>query len=209
MKVFLGCPMGENIIPQTALAILGLVGTSKLGAVSFSQDGYIDRNHNGIVGNALKLGMDAILFVDSDHEFPADSLDRLIARNKDIVGCQYRMRQTPWGLMPPCSLNGNPDELDHGCQEVEWLPSGLMLVRTDVFRKLPFPWFPNLYGKKLEDFVGSDMSFCRKARGLGGYKVWCDFDLSDKVTHITRVSVRRDGTFVHPGTSLDGICEVG
>jgi len=71
------------------------------------------------------------------------------------------------------------------------------------------PLVPQPVWEEVEDFVGSDRSFSRKVRGLGGYKLWCDFDLSDKVTHITRVSVRRDGTFVHPGTSLDGICEVG
>lgn len=196
MKVLLAVPCGEDIVAQTSICLVALAASTKLAGAVFSVDGYIDRNHNSLASTALKMDCDAILFVDSDHEFPQDSLDRLIARRKDVVGCQYRMRQDPWELMPPTS-----GDL-HGCQEVEWIPSGLMLVKTDVFRKVSFPWFPNLYGKSQEEFVGSDRSFCRKVKGLGGYSIWCDYDLSDKVTHIARVAMRRDGTFHSPGKQI-------
>ena len=203
MRVFLACPMGETILPQTALCIQGMSEGGDVTSLSFSQDAYIDRNHNYLVETSLSLGMDATLFVDSDHEFPLDALKRLKQRNKDIVGCQYRMRAEPWPLMPECSLGGDPSVLDHGCKEVEWLASGLMLVRNSVFEKVSYPWFPNLYGKSGTDFVGSDRSFCRKARGLGGYKIWCDFDLSNKVTHLCRVALRRDGEIVQPGKTIE------
>ena len=86
-----------------------------------------------------------------------------------------------------------------GLREVEWLPSGVMLVRAPVFGKIPFPWFPNLYGKTGEDFVGSDRSFCRKARGLAGLSIFCDYDLSREVTHIASVALAFDGTIKSVG----------
>ena len=91
------------------------------------------------------------------------------------------------------------DGSETGVREVEWLASGAMLVRRKVFEYVPFPWFPNLYGKKVEDFVGSDRSFCRKAKHKD-FKIWCDYDLSRKVTHIAEVALTFEGNIIQPGT---------
>ena len=193
MKIYVGVPCGGSILPATAICLVAAVSATKLHRFVFQQDTYCDRGHNAIAEHALKTGSDAVMFLDSDQEFPADTIDRLAAHRKDIVGCAYRRRQHPFPLMP----DGTGDET--GLREVEWLPSGVMLVRASVFEKIPFPWFPNLYGKTGEDFVGSDRSFCRKARGLGGFKIFCDYDLSREVTHIASVALAFDGTIKSVG----------
>ena len=193
VKIFVGIPCGAGILPTTTMCLVGVVASTQLHAIVTEQDTYCDRSHNGIVEHALKLGSDAIMFIDSDQEFPAHTINRLAAHKKDIVGCAYRRRQPPFPLMP----DSTGDET--GLREVEWLPSGVMLVRASVFEKIPFPWFPNLYGKKGEDFVGSDRSFCRKARGLAGLSIFCDYDLSREVTHIASVALAFDGTIKSVG----------
>lgn len=187
MKIYVGMPCGGSIIPSTAMCLVAAVSATHLHRVSMQQDTYCDRSHNAIVEHALETGSDAVMFFDSDQEFPQDTITRLAAHNKPIVGCAYRGRQT-MQLMPPS------DGTETGLREVEWLPSGVMLVRRAVFEKVPFPWFPNLYGKKGEDFVGSDLSFCRKAKGLGGFKIFCDYDLSREVTHIASVALTFGGS---------------
>lgn len=185
MKVYVGMPCGETIMTRTAICLTGLTGSRHIGAMTLQMDTYCDRNHNLLVQGMLELPqMDALLFVDSDQEFPVDALDRLVDRKRDIVGAAYRCRQPPHMMMP------QGDGV--GLKEVDWLPSGLMLVRRPVFEKIGFPWFPNITGKQPEEFVGSDVVFCRKAH-LHGFKIWCDYDLSREVTHLTTIPLTFDG----------------
>src|SRR3546814_17457828 len=48
-----------------------------------------------LVAEAVMWGADYILWMDSDHVFPAESLCRLWARNVDIVGVNYSRRCSP------------------------------------------------------------------------------------------------------------------
>lgn len=190
MRIYLATPCGGSILPATAICLMAMISETKLHRLNLYQDTYCDRAHNAIVEHALDTGSEAVIFIDSDQEFPADTANRLAARKKDIVGCAYRRRQAPFPLMP----EGDGE----GCQEVDWIPSGVMLVRTEVFKKMPFPWFPNFYGKKVEDFVGSDRSFCRRARS-NGFKIFCDYDLSRQITHIASVALTFDGSIQSVG----------
>lgn len=193
MKIFLGTPCGGSIVPSTALCLTGAVmaSTKLMHRFNFWQDTYCDRAHNAIVEHALEVGSDAVMFIDSDQEFPLDTINRLVAHGKDIVGCAYRMRQHPFPLMP--------DGTGVGLKPVEWLPSGVMLVRRRVFEEIPFPWFPNISGKSVGEFVGSDRVFCRKAAAKG-FKIFCDYDLSRQVTHIASVALAFDGSIQSPGS---------
>ena len=42
------------------------------------------------------MSADEILWVDTDMQFPEDALLRLLAHDKDIVGCNYRTRTPPY-----------------------------------------------------------------------------------------------------------------
>ena len=176
-------PCGGSVLPPTVICLTALTASKHCYQMYLHQDTYCDRGHNQIAADALETQADAVLFLDSDQEFPPDTLDRLVARNKDIVGATYRFRQPPFALM---------GEEGQGLVEREFIPSGVMLVRRKVFETISYPWFPNIYGKKPSDFVGSDVSFCRKARGLGGFKIWCDYDLSRQVTHIASIPLTFD-----------------
>jgi hypothetical protein len=193
VKIYVGMPCGETIQSRTAICLVALVASSRIHRLNLHMDTYCDRGHNSIVSHALETGADAIMFIDSDQEFPADALNRLEAHNLPVVGATYRKRQPPHDLMGLWPGGEPYIGTPVGFQEVQWIPSGLMLVRREVFEKTPYPWFGNLYGKKPEEFVGSDIAFCRKARALGGYKVHCDFDLSRQVTHLAQVPLTYGG----------------
>lgn len=180
MKIYVGVPCGGSILTKTVNCLIGVVTNTKLHRLVFQDDTYCDRGHNELVAHAIESGADALMFFDSDQEFPDDTIERLAAHNKDIVGCAYRRRQPPFPLMP------DSDGTETGLKEVDWLPSGVMLVKTKVFKEIAFPWFPNLYGKKPEDFIGSDLSFCRKAK-FAGFNIFCDYTLSREVTHLVTI----------------------
>ena len=61
-----------------------------------------------------------------------------------------------------------------GILEVGTLGSGLLLIPTTVFDKVPPPWYEDEYdGIRLKS--SCDLSFCRKARGCG-VRIYCDWD---------------------------------
>src|SRR5687767_11419936 len=58
----------------------------------------IAMNRMAIAENAMRWGAEYLLWIDSDHVFPADTLDRLLRRNLAVVGCNQPRRG--FGLPP-------------------------------------------------------------------------------------------------------------
>jgi len=114
-------------------------------------------------------------------EFPADSLIRLLSHQKDIVGCNYMRRNPPYS--PTASgMDGKPIMFGTGLVEAKIVPTGLLLIHMDVFKKLTFPWFETPYNDGVK--FGEDNMFCAKAILNCGYKIWCDLDLSNDINHL-------------------------
>jgi hypothetical protein len=138
----------------------------------------------------MEAGATHVLWLDSDMRFPKDALGRLLAHGEPIVGANYTTRRPPY--LPTAEtaegyLFGSPD-LD-GLVEVSHLGMGLLLVDTDVFRKIGEPYFALGYNRQDGSYVGEDFYFCKKARDHG-YKVYVDQTLSREVRHIGETEFR-------------------
>jgi hypothetical protein len=74
---------------------------------------------------------------------------------------------------------------DTGCREVHFVATGMLMISRKVFEKMLPPWFHTT--EELKDgklrYVGNDANFCFDAQ-KAGFKVWCDFFTSRKVSHI-------------------------
>jgi GT2 family glycosyltransferase len=121
---------------------------------------YIHVNRNMVVAQALENGCSHLLFVDSDIMFNHDAIARLCAANVDIVGARYNKRVLP--------TQPTVKEDIATLSEVFFVPSGFLLVNTDVYRKIGSPYF---YIDERSDC--DDLYFCNKARDAG-YKIYCD-----------------------------------
>ena len=135
---------------------------------------------------ALQAGADYALFLDSDMRFPGDLLDCLIARDKDIVACNYATRRLPVKTVAFSDFADLKCIYSHdrtGLEEVDAIGMGAMLVKTEVFKKLPLPWFNVSWLPSGQMYVGEDIYFCKLAQAHG-FKVWVDHDLSKEVKHI-------------------------
>lgn len=141
---------------------------------------YIEDNRNGAIKHALGTGIpfEWVLWVDSDVTFPGDALIRLLNHNKDIVGANYRTRTPPYPTAGHYADGTRATALaEGGLHLMKHLPTGLLLTRFDIYKKLPEPWFEaSLRGPR------DDVYFCHRARAHG-YEIWCDHDLSREVTH--------------------------
>ena len=138
---------------------------------------------------ALQSGADYALFLDSDMRFPSYLLEKLVAHGKDIVACNYATRRLPVKTVAFSDFAALQCIYSHdrtGLEEVDAIGMGAMLVKTEVFRKLPQPWFNVSYLPSGGMYVGEDIYFCKLAQAHG-FKVLVDHDLSKDVKHIGKM----------------------
>lgn len=135
---------------------------------------YIHLGRERLAQQALDGGFTHLLFVDSDMFFEPDALDRLIARDKDIVGADYNKK-----VLPPEGTVIGAEEGDF--VKCEGIATGFLLIKTEVFKKLKHPWFFYEADEQGNCITGDDMWFCKIAREAG-YDIWCDKSI--KVFHL-------------------------
>lgn len=178
----------QPLIQATARAGHGVVQMASEGLV-------VGRMRNELVQAALDGGCDAVCFIDDDHVFPPDSLNRLIAQDVPVVGALYPMRTPPYvstGLVRVGDAGGHrgltPDECaTDGLVAVDALGMGLTLIRYDVFRQLDAPWFrvSHSHGKDIDD----GMFFCASCREAG---IPLAVDCGLKIGHLALVAAQYD-----------------
>ena len=172
---------------DTAVSLMGLAAFSAphVGLIPINQKGsYIAFNRNMIAEVALDHAKaDWLMWVDADMVVPPDTLMRLLAHDKDIIGCDYRKRLPPFQRIGEF-VGDDPGVHGTGLHEMKMMPQGVLLVRAEVYRKLPHPWYRETFdGPRNLYFIGEDIIFTKDARSAG-YKVWCDLDLTKRVSHI-------------------------
>ena len=137
----------------------------------------------------MKSDFDYIWWVDSDMKFPIDAPMRLLARNKDIVGVNYRRRRFPNPNFTGMSgTAGNYTEFQTtdnspAMERIDVLPHGLVLVKRKVYETIPHPHYIQEFIPELNLEIGEDIYFCQKCLNAG-FEVWCDQELSKEVAHI-------------------------
>ncbi len=204
MKIAVGMAVGDTMQTATgfSLAVLFLkIGRSGHGVTLLqggSSNGAQSRNY--IVQQFLTLpeckDADHLLLIDSDMEFPGDSLDRLLAAEENVVGAAYRKRgpirisqtdfEFPEIIFVPedRTVTNVGDSIDQGrLIPASHIGSGLLLIRRPVLEFMDYPWFEDMYGSSTANMMDHGVTFCHKARDLG-YKVMTDFKLSREVYHI-------------------------
>lgn len=137
---------------------------------------------NTIGSGAFTLGK--IFWIDSDIEWEVGDFMKLLTSSEDIISGLYQT--SPDGTVAVNRLDekGRPKKvnraeflLDDEPVEVGGVGFGFVAMKSEVFEKVPRPWFLIDRVKWDEvDFecnVGEDYSFCNHARGVG-YKIMVD-----------------------------------
>ena len=139
---------------------------------------------------ALADGAEAILWIDSDMRFPADTLEVMLSRKMPILGVNATTRREP---ILPTALQLHLKEDSHewekvesrgkqGIEQVTAVGFGVTLTRADVFKEIPKPWFDILWTSN-GGIIGEDVHFCIKAQDFG-IDTYVDHDLSPLIKHI-------------------------
>lgn len=175
--ILIGIPSTGQIQNRTMMSLMSANNFIKGRALLHVQEAcYVDNSRDKIVATAIKNGASHVMFIDSDIEFPPESIQKLIEDDRDIVGGLYPRRQYPYRptinkvdgdrLIVPSSYP--KDRLF----ETDAVGTGFMLVKTSVFKKLgdpPYFKIQQFHGKQIRD----DVYFCITARRKG-FKVWVD-----------------------------------
>lgn len=142
--------------------------------------------------SALDEGADYILWIDADMRFPKDTIQRLMAHDKPIVGVNATTRSIPVTATAKNLEIDFENKINHwkavsskgktGLERVTAIGCGVMMVKREVFEKTPQPWFwfEMLPGDKL---LGEDVFFCVKASDAG-FETWVDHGLSNEIGHV-------------------------
>jgi hypothetical protein len=185
-RVAMGIPYYRSVEGPTLLSCMDLAARSAEAGIAMLPIGtagcYIEDNRNGCVQYAMNTGIDFthLLWIDGDMIFPGNALLRLLAAGKDIVGANYRTRTPPYKHAGVYKDRSGAPLSQGGLHQMEQMPTGLLLTRFDIYRKMGYPWFkPGLHSEPRDDIY-----FCRRAVEMG-YEIWCDHDLTREVQHIT------------------------
>lgn len=179
VKILIGVPSGDTIVLPFWLSFPGAVENVWAKWKLYSVRGMNTVSaRNKIVHKALEEEWDYVFFMDSDMEFPPGTLDRLLSHNKDIVGGFYVRKKK--GYLPNAFKLGFAQgdklmtEFVTDFREVEAIGTGCLLIKTDVFRKLPKPWFEYEPTDSPDGHMSTeDIVFCKRAKNLG-YQIYCD-----------------------------------
>jgi len=167
MDTIIAIPTNRGIKPQTLQSLLGLRGYQD---VLVSSEGFnTAENRTWLAAQAIKKGAKYIFWADDDMIYEPDTIERLRAHDKDIVGAKYPNRR------------GDGEVVEYGDEtgdliRVKALGGGCVLTKAEVFYKIPQPWFWYKINEHGAVTMSHDWWFSERAREHG-YEVWCDTTL--------------------------------
>lgn len=147
-RVAIAVPSGRTWEAGTATDVVALSTYSALSGVEIVmlnvQSSMISNSRNQTVRIALENNVDYVMWIDSDMRFPPDTLLRLLAHGRDIVGAIYNKRVAPFETLGKMA-GRRPERVTDGLYEALLLPGGVMLVKSDVYRTLTSPIYYESY----------------------------------------------------------------
>jgi hypothetical protein len=150
-----------------------------------------DMARNELAEMSVNMGFTHVLFLDDDMAFDQQNIFvQLLSHDVDIIGVKAYTRQFPHY---PCVFFKGSEETQFykdidfdnvGLREVDAIGASMLLVKTEVFKKMEKPYFEfrdvKILGKGASSF-GEDILFGKKAKEAG-FKVYCDTDI--EIGHI-------------------------
>jgi cellulose synthase/poly-beta-1,6-N-acetylglucosamine synthase-like glycosyltransferase len=137
----------------------------------------VDNARNEIVRTFLKSDCTHLLFIDSDTMPPPDAIEKLLKVNQPIVSGLTPIieldekTRDPWRKWNCVGYDGNHVKPHTGILPIKGAGSSCILIRREVFEKIPDPWYRFVYeddnGKKVFNgeplIISEDVHFIMQA----------------------------------------------
>jgi len=176
VKILLGLPTNRLIKAKTVQSLLNVVYNAKEEIIPLvSTRGYnTAENRNYIASQAVKWGCTHWFMCDDDMIYEPDTINKLLECCCDIVGGLYKTKYENKEYVLESDEFNNYEPF-----KAKAIGGGLLLVRTDVFKKIPQPWFGYKWYKNGMVEMTNDWYFCEKAI-KNNFKVWCQPNVKAK-----------------------------
>lgn len=174
MKITIASLSNRGFRPETVKSLLDLKCPYEKEVVIATQGYHIAENRNFMATQAILNKSDYILMVDDDMIFPPDTLEKMLAHKKDVVGVVYKPRNDKKDTHIPLDKThiDNPKLLKK-LFECEAVGTGVMLINTLIFNFIDRPWFAFESHETGYTIQGEDWWFCQQAR-KARFQIWCD-----------------------------------
>ena len=177
MKIAIASLSNRGFKPETVRSLLELDCPYEKKIIMATQGYHIAENRNFIAIQAINSNCDYIFMVDDDMIFPSDTLERLLAHKKSIVGVAYHPRfEIDKDTHKPLDKTHIRTLKEEGADklfECEAVGTGVMLINTMILNEIAKPWFKISNHETGYTTMGEDWWFCEQAI-KAGFKVWCD-----------------------------------
>lgn len=206
LKVLIGVPSGQHWLAQFGVDLGSLMVNFYMKRVPGYQSqelrvanvrsSILPKNRMDIMNLARQADADYLLFLDSDHSFPADLLHRLLAHDKQIVAANCVTKQIPaqtTARYRDADPKGTPVYTDNkvGLERVWRVGTGVMLISKDVIQAIPNSAWAMKYLEDADTFQGEDWTFCQACQEKN-IPIFVDHDLSREVGHIGNFTFTHD-----------------
>lgn len=190
IRILIGMPIGRPIEVEPhcswARLLAYMAANPRYVGMDIHETGaYIDYNRNLIAKRAISENAEYVCMIDSDMGYPHTVVDTLISRNKDVIGCVYYSpsHDTNTGkdiVIRPMLFDYNVKTKKFHpwpkCDKkepfmIDAMGTGIMLIKTKVFKKLPRPWF--FFFERRWEIMGEDLGFCLQCIGKK-IEIWVD-----------------------------------
>jgi len=133
IKILLGLPCATDSMKAFFASCLYGIGrvTEHQMDVCIGSSSIVSTARNNIVATAIKENYTHIMFLDCDMVFPPDTVNRLLAHDKDICAALYRRRRPPYEVLGHCK--NKEQKFEGPLVEMNFVPTGVLLVRTKAF----------------------------------------------------------------------------
>ena len=175
---------------------------------------------NNLAQKALDCGADYLLFLDPDMDPNAEQdephyapfMETSIKFLEELKAGKHGMPEGSLGIIAAPALSGPPEykcnvfagapnnmrrvtqqeAMDRkGCiDRVVGIGTAVMMIPTAVFKKLPQPWFDDVYENDIKSkvWITQDINFCQQCNS-NGVSVWCSW--YSFATHYKTVGIGR------------------
>lgn len=188
IRVFFAIPSMDEWKADTAVCFANMCLYTQKAGIDFRflnvRTSILADARNKLVQAASEVACTHVLFLDSDMTFPPDTALRLLRHKVDIVAANCVTRSSPANTTARLKWDeAYYQTTNEGLQEVEFVGTGVMLIRARVFNALSMPFFNTRWVEEREHIMGEDWFFLEKARSAG-FKVFVDNEISWEIKHI-------------------------
>ena len=178
MKIRIGIPLANNceLKQETKDSLLLLnEDTDNEYELVISKGATIASNRNSCITKSKLMYQDSFDFdyflsLDADISFQPEDLYKLIDSDKDIIAGIYQYKNdgslAVAGMFDFGRITSKVQWDSKGIHNVDWFGAGFILIKSEAFQKLQYPYFRNelvIYNEgkdTYQDISGDDIGFC-------------------------------------------------